>query len=229
MHSVAIGRARDHNASLGRPARALTVRLHSFSSGVEAGTLGREWVYQPDGRAGSRMRTQSRAALNGKCFGSRVGYLPERHAGTRMRAIASLHSAWKRTGSRAGLSAGRAHWYTHAGNRARTLRGDALGRERVYRPDMYAATRIRHNRPALTVEIHRASRLQQWLSPPDPALPTSHAGTLTVENHSASSGPRRRISTCMRIRRCDDGCTQRVTGRQSRTRLAGRSGTDTHR
>lgn len=74
-------------------------------------------------------------------------------------AIASLHSAWKRTGSRAGLSAGRAHWYTHAGqSRARTLRGDALGRERVYRPDMYAATRIRHNRGlALTVEIHRAS------------------------------------------------------------------------
>ncbi|CAB3961838.1 hypothetical protein BCO9919_00163 [Burkholderia cenocepacia] len=71
-------------------------------------------------------------------------------------AIASLHSAWKRTGSRAGLSAGRAHWYTHAGqSRARTLRGDALGRERVYRPDEHAGTRMAHNRGlALTREMH---------------------------------------------------------------------------
>ena len=93
-----------------------------------------------------------------KCFGSRVGYLPESTLEHACCAIASLHSAWKRTGSRAGLSAGRAHWYTHAGQSRAALRGDALGRERVYRPDMYAATRIRHNRePALTVEIHRAS------------------------------------------------------------------------
>lgn len=74
-------------------------------------------------------------------------------------AIAGLHSPWKYTGSRTGRSAGRAPWCTHAApSRTHTHRGNTPDRARVYRPDMYAATRMRHNRGlALTVEIHRAS------------------------------------------------------------------------
>ncbi len=43
------------------------------------------------------------------------------------------------------------------------------------------------------------------LSTSDPAEPPSHAGTLTVENHSASSDPPRGISTWARIRRATAG------------------------
>lgn len=75
------------------------------------------------------------------------------------RAIAGSHASWRCFGSRAGLSAGRARWNPNgAQSRAPAHQGNALGRERAYRPDMYAATRMRHNHGlALTVEIHRAS------------------------------------------------------------------------
>ena len=105
-----------------------------------------------------------------------------------------------------------AHWHTRGQSRARTfvemLLSGFIGRT-------CTPTRIRHNRLALTAEIHRASVLQQWLSPPDPPC------------RPATRAPSPLKTTALRVvrdagyphacafRRCDDGCTQSATGRQS--------------
>ena len=77
--------------------------------------LGREWVYQPDGRAGSAAAQSRAGAQRGNALGRE--WVICRKGTLERCAIASLHSAWKRTGSRAGLSAGRALVHM-PGNRA---------------------------------------------------------------------------------------------------------------
>lgn len=58
-----------------------------------------------------------------------------------------------------------------------------------------------------------------------------HAGTLTVENHSASSDPPRGISTWARIRRATAGAPRKTpsAGIPSRKELIGRASADAHR
>ena len=206
----------------------LQTRAHGGSTWVASGFISRTDAPDP------ACCTIAGGRSTWKCFGSRVGYLPERHAGT--------HAAQSRACTQRGNVLGRERDYPPdgrtgtrmPGNRGRTLRGDAFGSRAGL-----SAGHVRRNahtaqsrKPRSPLKYTGLRVSATVVIPPDPALPTSHAGTLTVENHSASSGPRRRISTCMRIRRCDDGCTQRKRDRPAI--LAGQGspadpGTDTHR
>ena len=142
-----------------------------------------------------------------KCFGSRVGYLPE-GAGTRMlrnrEPALSVETYWvasgiiRRTGALVHACRAIAVLFVEmlwvaSGFIGRTCTPQRAGTIAEPRsPLKYTGLRV-----SATVVIPARS-----------GLADQPRGTLTVENHSASSGPRRRISTCMRIRRCDDGCTQ---------------------
>lgn len=104
---------------------------------------------------------QSRArAQRGSTLGRERVYQPERHAETRMLRnhgpALTVETPWvaSRTIRRTGAQVHACRTIADS----RTPQKYTLRHEQVYRPDMYAATRMRHNRGlALTVEIHRAS------------------------------------------------------------------------
>lgn len=85
-------------------------------SGTHRGnTLDRERAYWPDRRAESRMLHNRERALNVEVLWVASGFISRK--GTLKHAccaITGLRSPWKRPGSRAGRSAGRAPRYTHA-------------------------------------------------------------------------------------------------------------------
>lgn len=122
-------------------------------------------------------------------------------------AIAGLHSPWKYTGSRAGRSAGRAPWCTHAApSRTHTHRGNTPDRARVYRPDGHAGTRMPNNRGLpLTMEMHWVeSGLICRTGRPEPAcgaIADSHTPQKYTRGHEQVYRPDMYAATRMRHNR----------------------------
>ncbi|VWC02996.1 hypothetical protein BLA6863_04957 [Burkholderia lata] len=150
LHSVSSGLGRDVHIVAGMRlalASTFTVRIHSAASGFQPRISTLTRTYCFD-----RWLAFSARILGGA--GGFVGWagVPE-HA---RRAIADSHSSWKYTGSQAGWSAGQARRNPHAAqSRARAHCGHTPGRERVGRPDWHAGTRMLRNRGlGLTVETH---------------------------------------------------------------------------
>ena len=147
-------------------------------------------------------------------------------------AIASLHSAWKRTGSRAGLSAGRAHWYTHAGQSRPHSSWRCFGsRAGLSAGHVRRNAHTAQSQPALTVEIHRASSVcnSGYPRPIRPCRPATRAPSPLKTTALRVVRDAGYPHACAFADAMTDARSARPAGNPCGTRLAGRSGTDTHR